>query len=158
MIKKALFAGSFNPFTWGHLDIVNRAAPMFETFILGIAVNLDKPKNLFTLAEVEDGIRQVTKHIRNIEIQSFNGLTIDFAKDQNVDVLIRSLRSFGDFECEMSLACSNRKLSGLETLLVIGDPQYAHISSKIVREIAAMGGNLKDFVPAEIEKKILRKL
>jgi pantetheine-phosphate adenylyltransferase len=157
MMKKALFAGSFNPLTLGHLDILERTAPLFQVLILGIASNLEKSKNLFSLKEVEDSLKQTTKHLHNVEIHCFSGLTVNFAKQQNVDVLIRALRSFGDFEWEMSLACSNRKLSGLETLLIFGDPQYAHISSKLVREIATMGGSLKDFVPADIEKRILEK-
>jgi pantetheine-phosphate adenylyltransferase len=157
-MTKALFAGSFNPLTLGHLDIIERAAPLFDSLLLGVAINLEKSQALFSPQEILEMLKSATSHLPNVEVASFVGLTVSFAKQKGANVLIRALRSFGDYEWEMSLSLANRKMSGLETLVIFGDPQFAHISSKLVREIAAMKGNLKDFVSPDIELKIQAKL
>ena len=156
-MKKALFAGSFNPPTLGHLDIIQRAAILFEKVYVGIAENTTKPSK-FTLADKTDMLILMTKHLDNVEIVSFHGLVADFAKQQGIDVLIRALRTSLDWDWEMSMANANKLLSGLETLFIVADPKLAHICSSLVREIAFYGGSLKGFVPHELEKIIQSKL
>lgn len=153
-MKKALFAGSFNPITLGHLDLILRAARLFNPLILGIALNHEKTKGIFTEDEVQDCLKNAVKDLPNVVVIAYKGLTVDFAKSNQVDVLIRGLRSAADIEWELSLAAANRKLSGIETLIMPGDPKFSFISSTLVREIAASGGNLSEFVPPDIEKRI----
>ena len=153
-MKKGLFAGSFNPPTLGHLDVIERAAKVVDKLFIGLAENIEKPTGVLAASDNLEFLKQITRHLPNVEVVVFNGLAVDFAKKHQIDVFIRSVRSAADLDGEMAMACSNRQLSGLETLLIFGDPRYSHISSTLVREIAAFGGDLKGFVPRELEGKI----
>jgi pantetheine-phosphate adenylyltransferase len=157
-MKKALFTGSFNPLTLGHLNVIERASTLCDTLVVGIAKNSDKSRTLFSPEEIEEMLQETTVHLPNIEIRLYYGLTVEFAKKNNIQVFIRALRSVNDFELELSLACANQKLSGYETLILFSDPKYMHISSTLVKEIALFGGNLNGFVHPYVEKKMKEKI
>ena len=157
-MKKALFSGSFNPLTLGHLNIVERAASFFDSLVVGIAKNTEKSRALFLPEEIEDMLKVTTAHRPNIEIKCYDGLTVDFAKKNNIQVLIRALRTVNDFDAEMSMAYANLQLSGLETFILFCDSKYMHISSTLVQEIALFGGNLSGFVHPFVEKKLAEKI
>jgi len=143
---KALFAGSFDPFTIGHKNIVERALPLFDHIIIGIGYNIKK-QYLYTAEEIAENITKIFKYEPKIEVKIYNGLTIDFAKEQEIDCFLRSVRNLQDFEYERNLAEINRKLSGIETLLMFASPELSHISSSMVRELMSYGKNVKQFLP-----------
>lgn len=155
-MKTALFAGSFDPPSLGHLDIIQKASSLCDHLIVAIAHKPDK-KTLFSVEERETMLRQITSSFPNVEISHFHGLVVDFAKEKKANFLIRGLRAFSDFEYELQMALANRCLSGIETLFLMADEKYTHISSTLIREIAYFGGPLKDFVPKEIESFIQKK-
>jgi len=146
----ALFAGSFDPPSYGHLDIIEKAARLFDHLLVGVAVNLQK-KSMFTTEEKVELLKKITHRLSNVEIVSFSNLTTDFAKAKNVRVLIRGIRAYSEINTEFQMALANRKLSSIETVFLLGDEKYSHISSTIIREIAHAKGSLKAFVPSEIE-------
>jgi pantetheine-phosphate adenylyltransferase len=155
----ALFPGTFDPPTLGHLDIIRRAAPLVKQLYVGISSNLAKRKEeVFSLEERREMLIAVTRDIPSIKIEIFSELTIDFAKRKKVDALVRGLRSSADLETEFQLALANRKLSGIETLFLMADPATCHISSTLIKEIASHKKRLTDFVPAELEEQIFRRL
>ncbi len=157
-MPKALFMGSFNPLTYGHLNIIERAASLFDDLVVGIAVNAHKSQALFSPEEVEDMLAHTTAHIANVEIKHYQGLTADFAKMHKIQVIIRALRSVQDFDAEYSHAWANLQLSGLQTLVLFGDPQFSAISSTLVKEIAFFGGDLSCWVPSFVENRVKEKI
>lgn len=153
MLKSALYAGSFDPPTYGHLNIIDRAADLFDHLLIGVAVNSQKAFFLPILERIEL-LKRLTNHRANISVVSYEGLTVDFAKQQKLSCLIRSLRSGIDLEEEKMLARANVRLSGIETLFLIADETVGFISASLVREIALNQGSLKDFVPPLVEEAI----
>lgn len=153
-MKHALFAGSFDPPTWGHINIIQRASTLCDKLTVGIAVNTGKMEPLLPHAERLDLLQELCNSLPNVALVPIPGLVVDFIKDEGVEVLIRSLRSSGDLEWEMAMAMANRQLAGVETLFLLADPRFGHISSKLVREIAHFGGSLESFVPTSVERKI----
>jgi len=145
-MKTALFAGSFDPFTIGHKDIVERALPLFDKIIIGIGFNINK-KYMFSAEESKKNIAQLFENEPKIEIEIYNSLTVDFAKQHNVKFFIRSVRTFQDFEYEKNLAEINRKIGGIETLILFAKPCLAHISSSMVRELISYGKDVSEFLP-----------
>ncbi len=157
-MRKGLFPGSFDPPSQGHLDIIKRASHICDKLYVAIAKNPAKHTSLFSVEEKKEMLQDLTKQMRNIEIVSFSGLIVEFAKKIEADFLIRGLRAFSDFEYEFRIALANRKLSGIETVFLMADERLTHLNSTLIREIAALGGSLKDFVPPGIEKKIKEKM
>ncbi|HSW72882.1 MAG TPA: pantetheine-phosphate adenylyltransferase [Chlamydiales bacterium] len=155
-MKKALFSGSFDPPTNGHLDIIQRASKIFDFLYVGIADNTSK-KSLLSTKEKKKLLTSLTKKYKNIEVVEFSGLNVSFAKKIGAEVLIRGLRAFSDFEYEFRMALANRQLSGIETLFLMSDEKLAHIHSSLIKEIAHFGGSLKGFVPPEVEKAVKLK-
>jgi pantetheine-phosphate adenylyltransferase len=153
MHRIAIFPGTFDPPTLGHLDIIQKAGPICDHLIIAIAVKPDK-KQLFS---VEERIEMLKRIAPKAEIISFHGLVVDLAKEKKALFLIRGLRTFSDFEYEFQMAQANRKLSGIETLFLMADDRHTQISSSLIREIAHFNGPLKGFVPEEIESLIRRK-
>jgi len=145
-MKIALFAGSFDPFTIGHKDIVERALPLFDKMIIGIGFNINK-KYMFSAEESKKNITLMFKNEPKIEVKIYNGLTADFAKQHNVNFFVRSVRNFQDFEFERNLAEINKKISGIETLILFAKPEFAHISSSMVRELMSYGKDVSEFLP-----------
>ena len=154
MTKIGIFAGTFDPLTLGHLDIAERAKLICDHLIISVAVKPSKP-SLFSLTERVQMLKMVAK---DVEIVSFDGLIIDFAKEKKASFLIRGLRSFSDFEAEYQMAAANKKLGGIETIFLMADSNKGQISSSLIREIAHFKGPLHDFIPKEIEPFIRKKI
>ncbi|MCE2962035.1 MAG: pantetheine-phosphate adenylyltransferase [Chitinophagales bacterium] len=149
-MKIAVFPGSFDPITIGHVDIVKRSIPLFDKIIIAIGVNTQK-KYLFSLEQRTQWIKEVFKNYPTIEVSSYMGLTINYCKEIGADYLLRGIRSASDFEYEKTIAHLNHSMeSGIETILMLSPPEYSSISSTIVREIILGKGDVSKFVPKEI--------
>jgi len=149
MMKKAVFPGSFDPITLGHVDLIYRGLEIFDEIIIAIGVNADK-KQLFPL---EDKIQQIKNTFINeprIKVASYKGLTVDFCKSVNSKYILRGLRNSSDFNYEQSIAQTNSSLSSIESVFLISSPQLTHISSTIVRDIIRNGGDYKSLVPESV--------
>ena len=150
MTKIAVFPGSFDPITVGHVDIVNRALPLFDKIIIAIGVNTQK-KYLFSLERRLSWLKEVFKHEPKVEIASYEGLTINFCQDKKAQYILRGIRSAADFEYEKTIAHLNHAMAeNLETILILSKPELGSISSTIVREIIKGHGDVSKFVPKEI--------
>jgi len=151
MNNRVVFPGTFDPITNGHRDLIERATRMFELVIVAVAENKRKTP-LFSLEERVSMVRDVLSHLNNIEIFGFNNLLMDFARQKNARAIIRGLRVVSDFEYEFQLANMNRRLNTeVETLLLIPSEQYAFVSSSLVKEVSALGGNVSSFVHETVE-------
>ncbi|SES99503.1 pantetheine-phosphate adenylyltransferase [Stigmatella erecta] len=152
----AIYPGSFDPLTNGHLSLIQRGLKMFDRLIVAIAVN-PKKTPLFSLEERKVLIREACQDDR-VEVDSFQGLLVEYAKQRQVHVLIRGLRAVSDFEYEFQLANMNRKLApGIETVFMMTGEDYFYISSQLVREVASLGGDVTGLVPANVNAKLLEK-
>lgn len=157
-MKIAVYPGSFDPCTNGHLDIITRAARVFDKLIVAVLVNSHKTP-AFTIEERMEFLRRVTRNISNIEIDSFTGLLADYTMQKNADVIIKGLRAVSDFEYEFQMALTNRKLNpDVETIFMTTSTDNMYLSSSVVKEIAAYGGSLEQMVPEEIQANIYDKL
>ena len=135
-MKKGIYAGSFDPVTYGHIDVIERAARLVDELIVAVLGNSGKTP-LFTVEEREDMLREVTKHIPNVTVQSFGGLTVDFARQQHAQVLIRGLRAIPDFEYELNMAQTNHIIAPeIETVFLMTSLKYSYLSSTTVKEVA----------------------
>lgn len=157
-MKKAMYPGSFDPITRGHLDIIRRAAEVFDHLTVLLAINPEKEPN-FTVEERLDMIRRVTKDLPNVTVEAYQGLTVDYAREEEIPVIVRGLRAVSDFENEFQMALTNRKMypEG-ETLFLNTSLENMYLSSSMVRDVARFGGNIAPFVPEEIEKEVAKRL
>jgi len=157
MNQAAVCAGTFDPFTLGHLDVIERACRIFPRVVIAVATNPDK-QLLFSLAERLDLVRQSTAHLEGIEIDSFDGLLVDFAESKGIHVMIRGLRAFSDFEYEFRMALTNRKLKpDIETLFLMPKQDYSYVSSSNVRTVASLGGDTTQFVPPPVQAALAER-
>ncbi len=153
----AIYPGSFDPITNGHLDIITRGAKIYDKLIVAVLVNVDK-RCLFTIEERVDLIKRVTKHIDNVEVLSFDGLLVDFAKLHNSKVILKGLRTMSDFEYEFQMALMNSKLdSDIETVFMMTSSAYSYVSSSSVKQVAKFGGNIRGLVPEELISEVKDK-
>jgi len=157
-MKKALFPGTFDPPTLGHIDVIRRSASICDKLYVGIAVNAHKSEALFSVEEKVAMLKLICKPYPHVEIVHFSCLVIDFAKRNQIDFLVRGLRAFSDFEYEFRMALANRHLSGIETVFLMADERVAHISSTLIRELGRYQSRLHQFVPGEIEEQIFSKV
>jgi pantetheine-phosphate adenylyltransferase len=156
-MKIAIYPGSFDPITFGHLDILERALKLFDKVIIAIAQNTTK-NPLFTEAERLALLREATKHLKNVEVDSFQGLLVDYVKRKKATAVVRGLRAMTDFEYELQLALMNRKLDeNMETVFLMPNEKYTYLSSNVVREIARLGGDVGNFVPQVVQKALAKK-
>jgi pantetheine-phosphate adenylyltransferase len=154
---KAIYPGTFDPITDGHLDLILRASKLFDEVIVAIATNQGKAP-LFTLAERVEMAEQVTANLANVRIIGFSNLLVDCAKEYKADVVLRGLRAVSDFEYEFQMAGMNRRLSPeLETMFLTPAEQYEFISSSMIREIAKLNGDVSSFVPKCVEERLIKK-
>lgn len=156
--KVGLIAGTFDPPTLGHVDLIKRAAEICHVLYVGIAVNSKKRKPYFTTLERQAMLSEVCQKIPNIKIVEIPGLVAEFAHLHKIDFLIRGLRSTSDFDSELQLACANRKLCGIETVFLIANPNFSHISSTLINEIACGRYRVHEFVPEELEDAVYTRL
>ncbi|MCA6085682.1 pantetheine-phosphate adenylyltransferase [Candidatus Endomicrobiellum agilis] len=160
MTKKilAVYPGSFDPPTKGHLDIIIRASHLFPKIIIAVTKNINK-KHIFSLQERIDLLQKITEKLKNVKISSFSGLLANYLENINSFVLIRGLRVLSDFEYEFQMALMNRKLNKkIETIFLMTDQSYTFLSSSMVKEIAMLGGNIKNFVPECVEKELEKRV
>jgi len=156
-VKIAVYPGSFDPVTNGHLDIIHRASKVFDKLVVAVLNNTSK-NPLFSLEERVELLRQVTSDLPNVEIDSFRDLLVNYMKQKNAHLIVRGLRAVTDFEYELQLASMNRKLDDkIETFFMTSTPQYSYLSSSIVKEIARFHGPVGDLVPDEIERALRAK-
>ncbi|MDO5571385.1 MAG: pantetheine-phosphate adenylyltransferase [Bacteroidales bacterium] len=148
--KIALFPGTFDPFTIGHQSIVERGAALFDELIISIGINESK-RTYFTLDERIEMIKNLYMDYPNIKVCAYDFLTVDFAKEKGAQFILRGIRTVNDFEYEKTIADVNRKISGVETLILFTEPEFTHISSTIVRELMRYNKDVSDFVPAGLK-------
>lgn len=157
-MKIAIYPGSFDPVTKGHIDILERTSPMFDKIVVAVVHNVTKHA-LFTLDERVEMIKECTRHLGNIEVECFSGLLADYLKAKDAHIIIRGLRSITDFEYESHMSMINRKLiPDADTIFVMSNPQYIYVSSSGVKEAALLGGDVSSMVPALVEKGLKEKL
>ncbi len=158
MNKTVICPGSFDPVTLGHLDVISRAAKMFDHVIVGVLVNSSKSPS-FSIEERIELLKEVTQEFENVEVVSFNGLLAEYCKQRGVDAIVKGLRAVSDFEYEFQMAITNKKLNPqLETIFMTADADSMYLSSSMVREVASMGGDISNFVPPCIHDRIVERI
>jgi pantetheine-phosphate adenylyltransferase len=158
MSTLAIYPGSFDPLTNGHVDIITRGARLFDRIIVAILVNADKAP-LFTVAERVDIARAVFRGRPNVEVDTFDGLLVDYVERQQAQVIVRGLRAVSDFEFEFQMALMNRRLNGaIETVFMMPAEQYTYISSRLIKEVFSLGGRVNGLVPDMVEARLREKL
>ncbi|NPV28146.1 MAG: pantetheine-phosphate adenylyltransferase [Firmicutes bacterium] len=156
-MKVAVYPGSFDPITYGHLDIIERAALIFDKVIVAVCINPGK-QPLFSIEERVEMITRECKHLPNVEVGSFRGLLSDFVRQQEARAIVRGLRAISDFESEFQMALMNRKLNpAAETVFLVSQPKYSYLSSSIVKEIASLGGDVTGFVSDQVASRLKEK-
>jgi len=153
----AIYPGSFDPLTNGHVDIIQRGARLFDRIIVAMLINMDKAP-LFTLPERVEIAREVFHGTANVEVDTFDGLLVEYARRKHATVIVRGLRAISDFEFEMQMALMNRRLNpDVETAFMMPAEQYTYVSSRLVKEIVALGGSVAGLVPPTVERRLREK-
>lgn len=157
-MRTAIYPGSFDPLTNGHLDVIQRAAKLFDHVIVAVAQNAEKHP-LFTMEERLKLVEKGTRHLKHVKADAFGGLLVDYARSKKAQAIVRGLRAVSDFEFEFQMALMNRKLDeGIETIFMMPKDTYTFISSRIVKEIARLGGDVSAFVPVHVRTALHAKL
>ena len=156
--RTAIYPGSFDPLTLGHLDLIERGSRLFDHLTVGVLTNPDKDA-LFTVAERVEMLEAVTRGIAKVSVETFRGLLVSYAAQKNATAVLRGIRAFSDFEYELQMALMNRKLEPqVETVFLMPAESYLYVSSRLVKEIAEYGGSVKDLVPPLVEEKLRQKI
>jgi pantetheine-phosphate adenylyltransferase len=153
----AVCPGSFDPVTYGHLDVIERAAARFDRLVVACLRNVGKDP-LFDVDERLELLRAVTLELPNVEVTAFEGLLVNFCRDQNVSVIVKGLRAVSDFEYELQMAQMNSRLGDVETLFMTTSPVYSFLSSSLVKEVARFGGDVSDFAPTAVADRLAERL
>ena len=156
-MKRVVCPGSFDPITFGHLDIIERASALFDEVVIAVLVNKTK-KTLFTVDERLEMIAEVTAQYPNVRIDSWSGLLVDYCETHDVKAIVKGLRAVTDFDYELQMSQINLQLKGVETLFMSTAPQHSFVSSSLVKEIATFGGDVSPYVPASIIEKLTARL
>jgi pantetheine-phosphate adenylyltransferase len=156
-VAKAVCPGSFDPVTHGHLDIIGRAASLFEEVVVAVGLNASK-KRMFTVEERIDMLREVTAPWPNVSIDTFDGLLVDFCRVRGIPSIVKGLRAVSDFDYELQMAQMNRQLAGVETLFVPTSATYSYLSSSLLKEVASLGGDVAGLVPDVVATRLYERL
>jgi pantetheine-phosphate adenylyltransferase len=156
-VQRVVCPGSFDPVTNGHLDVVSRAAGLYDEVIVAVLVNITK-KCLFTVDERLDMLREVTSHYGNVRVERFQGLLVDFCAANGISAVVKGLRAVSDFEYEMQMAQMNYQMAKVETLFLTTNPQFSFLSSSLVKEIARYGGDVSGLVPETVLTRLRARL
>ena len=156
-MRRAVCPGSFDPVTNGHLDIVGRAAAIYDEVVVAVLVNESK-RGLFDIPERIELLEEVCKEWPNVVVDSFHGLLVDFCRDRSIPVIVKGLRAVSDFDYELQMAQMNHRLAGVETLFMTTNPEYSFLSSSLVKEIAKYGGNVSGLVPDAVVRRLAERL
>jgi pantetheine-phosphate adenylyltransferase len=153
-VRRAVCPGSFDPVTNGHVDVINRAAALYDELVVAVLVNPGKA-GLFAVEERMELLREAVAGLPNVTVDSFHGLLVDYCRSHDIPVIVKGLRAVSDFEYELQMAQMNRELAGVETLFVPTAPQVAHLSSSLVKQIAQFGGDVSHLVPKAVHERLL---
>jgi pantetheine-phosphate adenylyltransferase len=154
----AIYPGSFDPPTNGHLDLIERGSKIFDELVVAILRNPDKDP-LFSLGERRNMLEELTASFKNVRVDTFDGLTVDYAAKVNASAVLRGIRALSDYEYELQMALMNRKLAPhLETVFMMPAEQYSYLSSRLVREVGRLGGSIRDLVPEAVEQRLREKI
>ncbi|MFF8387449.1 pantetheine-phosphate adenylyltransferase [Streptomyces kanasensis] len=156
-MRRAVCPGSFDPITNGHLDIIARASKLYDVVHVAVMINKSK-QGLFTVEERMDLIREVTREYDNVEVEAHHGLLVDFCKDRGIPAIVKGLRAVSDFDYELQMAQMNNGLTGVETLFVPTNPTYSFLSSSLVKEVAAWGGDVSHLLPPAVHAALVARL
>ncbi|HZZ51905.1 MAG TPA: pantetheine-phosphate adenylyltransferase [Pseudonocardia sp.] len=156
-MRRAVCPGSFDPVTNGHLDIIERTAGLFDEIIVAVLRNQNK-RGLFTVEERIEMIGEVTEHLPNVRVSSFNGLLVDFCVQHDVRAVVKGLRAVTDFDYELQMAQMNRRLSGVDTLFMSTSPEYSFIASSLVKEVAKYGGDVAHLLPGPVFRRLTDRI
>ncbi|MET7767652.1 pantetheine-phosphate adenylyltransferase [Nocardia sp. NPDC005366] len=153
----ALCPGSFDPVTNGHIDVFARASAQFDEVVVTVMIN-PKKQGMFSVEERMEMLREATSHLPNLRVASWQGLLVDFAREQGIGAIIKGLRDAGDFGYELQMAQMNKKLSGVDTFFIATNPAFSYLSSSLVKEVASYGGDVSDMLPPLVHKRLLSRL
>jgi len=156
-VRRAVCPGSFDPVTRGHLDIIGRAAKLYDEVLVAVLLNTSK-QGLFSVDERIDMLQQVCHGLDNVKVEMFHGLLVDFCRDKGADVVIKGLRAVSDFDYELQMAQMNIGLSGVETLFMPTNPRYSYVASSLVKDISKWGGDVSPYVPELVERRLAERL
>jgi len=155
----AIYPGSFDPVTNGHLDLIHRGSKLFDRLIVAIARNMEKQATLFSMDERKEMLEAMTADLDNVEVDTFEGLLVAYCIRRNANAVLRGIRAISDYEFELQMALMNRKMEPrVETIFMMPAEQYSYLSSRIVREIAKLGGPLKGLVPTSVEERVRERV
>lgn len=158
MNKRAIYPGTFDPITYGHLDIIRRGLLLFDEIIIAVA-EISKKDILFSVQERVELIKEAVKEFSNLKVESFKGLVVDYARAKNIRIILRGLRMISDFEYEFQMALTNRKLAPeIETIFMMTSEKYSFISSRLIKEAVSLGADVSEFVPPVVYKALVNKL
>jgi pantetheine-phosphate adenylyltransferase len=156
-MKRAVCPGSFDPPTNGHLDVVGRAAALFDEVVVAVLVNKSK-KSMFTVDERMAMLKEVTADYPNVRVGSFYGLLVDYCKENGIRAIVKGLRAVSDFDYELQMAQMNQRLSGVDTLFIPTSPEYSFVSSSLVKEVATYGGDVAHLLPETVHRRLLERI
>jgi pantetheine-phosphate adenylyltransferase len=156
-VKRVVCPGSFDPITFGHLDIVERASSIFDEVVIAVMVNKTK-QTLFTVEERIEMTKEVTRKFPNVKVDSWSGLLVDYCKKNDISIIVKGLRAVTDFDYELQMSQINLQLQGVETLFISTAPAHSFLSSSLVKEIASHGGDVSSYIPAELLERLKDRL
>jgi pantetheine-phosphate adenylyltransferase len=155
--RRCVCPGSFDPVTNGHLDVISRAADLYDEVVVAVLFNVSK-RGLFDVEERLELLREVTKDLPAVRVEAFHGLLVDFCREREIPVILKGLRAVSDFDYELTMAQMNHRLAGVETLFIPTNPDYSYLSSSLVKEVAALGGDVSGLVPDLVHEHLRRRL
>lgn len=156
-MRRVIYPGSFDPVTYGHLDIIGRASHLYDDVVIGVLINVSKD-SLFHVDERMEMLGKATEEYGNVRVDAFDGLLVDFCRARGIPVIIKGLRAISDFDYELQMAQMNHRLAGVETMFMTTNPLYSFLSSSLVKEIARYGGDVSELVPGLVQRRLAERL